>query len=51
MILFYSGHVQHERERPNTVQKYMNSDKVKWKESKLTTLINEVRGGTNIQSK
>jgi len=27
-LLFYSGHKQHERERPDMEQKYMNSDKV-----------------------
>jgi len=32
-------------------QNYMNTDKAKWKEPKLTTLISEVGSGTNIQSK
>jgi len=30
---------------------YMNADKAQWKDPKLTTLISEVGGGTNIQSK
>ena len=29
----------------------LSSDKPQWKEPKLTTLINEVSGGTNIQSR
>ena len=36
-ILFYSGHLQHERERPDMERKYMNSDKVQRKEPELTT--------------
>jgi len=32
-------------------QKYMNNDKAQWKEPKLTTLISEVGGGTNMQNK
>jgi len=29
--IFYSGHLQHERERPDIERKYMNGDKVKEK--------------------
>jgi len=32
-------------------RKYMNTDKTQWKEPELTTLISEVGGGTNTQSK
>jgi len=31
MILFYSGHLQHEHERVDVEQKYMNSDKAQTK--------------------
>jgi len=37
-ILFYSCHLQHERERPDMKRKYMNSDKVQRKEPKSTIL-------------
>jgi len=36
MILFYSGHLQHERKRPGMERKYLNSDKVQKKETELT---------------
>jgi len=36
-ILFYSGHLQHECERPDMERKYMNSDKAQRKEIELTT--------------
>jgi len=36
-ILFYSGHLQRERERPDMERNYMNSDKTQRKESELTT--------------
>jgi len=32
-------------------RKYMNSDKAQWKDAALTSLISEMDGGTNIQSK
>ena len=32
-------------------RKYMNTDKAHWKELELPTLISEVGGGTNVQSK
>jgi len=32
-------------------RKYMNTDKTQWKKPELTTLIREVGGGTNMQSK
>jgi len=51
-ILFCSGHLHHERERPDTERKYMNSDKVQRKEPELTTSWSGTVGGvTNIQSK
>jgi len=37
MILFYSGNLQHERERADVERKYMNSDKAQIKEPELTT--------------
>jgi len=49
--VFDSHRLQHERERPDTVRKYMNSDKVQRKEPEFTTLINEVGGGTYVQNK
>jgi len=52
-ILFYSGHLQHELERPDMLErKYMNSDKAQRKEPELKTYWSgTVSGGTNIQSK
>jgi len=47
-IFFDSGHLQHERERPDMERKYMNTDKGQWKEPEFTTLISEVGGGRNI---
>ena len=50
--LFYSGHLQHKRKRPDMELKYMNSDKVQRKKPKLTTSWSgTVVGGTNIQNK
>jgi len=37
--------------RPDMKRKCMNTDKARLKESELTTLISEVSGGTNVQSK
>jgi len=34
-ILFYPGHLKHERERPDMERKHMNSDKAQWKEPDL----------------
>ena len=48
--MFYSGHLQHERKRPDIERKSMNSDKAQWKESELTTLISEPCRGTNIKA-
>ena len=42
-ILFYSGHLQHERERPDIEWIYMNIDKVQRKEPELTTYWSEDR--------
>ena len=51
-MLFCSGHLQYEPERPDMERKYMNSDKVQRKEPELTTCWSgTVGGGTNIQSK
>jgi len=36
-MLFYSGHLQHERERPDMERKYMNSDNAQREEPELTT--------------
>jgi len=36
-ILFYSGHLQHECERPDMEQKCVNSDQAQRKEPKLKT--------------
>jgi len=44
-----SGHLQ--KVRHETKILYMNSEKALCKEPELTTLISEVCGGTNIQSK
>ena len=46
-----TSHLQHEDERPNTEGKYMDSDKVQWRDPEFETLINEVGGDTNMQSK
>jgi len=48
---FDSGHLQHEREKPDMERKYMNSDKAQWKEPELTALLGNVGGGTNKQGK
>ena len=45
-ILFYSGHLQHERKRSDMEGKY----KVQRIHPKLTTTTSEVCGATNIQS-
>ena len=47
-ILFYSGHLQRDRERSDMKRKYMNTDKARLKDPELTTLFNEVGCGTNI---
>jgi len=52
MILFYSGHLPHEHERPDMVRKHVNTDKAQWKDPELTTLWSETGGGgINMQSK
>ena len=51
MIFCYSGHLQNERERPDMKRKHMNTNKAQWKEPELTASVNEVDGGTNVQSK
>jgi len=35
--IFYSGNLQHERERPDMERKCMNTDKAQRKEPELTT--------------
>jgi len=47
---FDSGRLQHERERPDMERKYLNSDKAQSIDLKLTTIISEMPGATNIQS-
>jgi len=37
MILYYSGHLQNERERTDMERKHMNSDKTQRKEPELAT--------------
>ena len=37
--------------RPDMKRKHMNTDKARWKELELRTLISEVGCGTNVQSK
>jgi len=37
--------------KANMKRKYMNTDNAQWKELELTTLISEVGGSTNMQSK
>ena len=37
MTLFYSGHLQNERERPDMERKHMNSDKAQRNEPELAT--------------
>jgi len=51
MVFCDSGHLQNKRERPDIKRKHTNTDKAKWKEPELTTLISEVGGGKNKQSK
>jgi len=51
MIFCDSDHLQNKHEMPDMKRKYMNTDKVQWKEPELTTLVGEVVGGTNIQNK
>jgi len=49
--MFYSGHLQHERKRPDMERKYVNSDKARRKEPELITYWSgTMGGGTNIQS-
>ena len=38
-ILFYLGHLQHKRERPDMERKYMNSDKAQRKEPEFNNLV------------
>jgi len=49
--VFDSGHLHHERERPDMERKCMNSDNAQGKEPDLTTFISEVGDGTNKQRK
>ena len=49
-IVFDSGHLQHESERPDMERKYVNSNKAQRTDPKLTTIISEMRCATNIQS-
>jgi len=36
---FYSGHLQHERERPDVERKYMNSDKAPVKRTRVNNIV------------
>jgi len=47
--VFDSGHLQHECERTDMERKYLNSNKAQCVDPKLTTIISEGCGGTNIQ--
>jgi len=38
-MLFYSGHLQHERERPDMERKYMNSDKAQMLRAQVNNLV------------
>jgi len=49
-IVFDSGHLQHERERPDMERKYLNSNKAQRIDPKVTLIISEMCGATNIQS-
>jgi len=52
MTFFDSGHLQLERERPGLERKYINTAVTRpSEEPELATLISEVGGGTNVQSK
>jgi len=50
MIVFDSGHLQHESKRPDMERKYLNSNKAQLIDPLLTTIISEMCGATNIQS-
>jgi len=47
---FYSGHLQHECEKLKMERKYLNSNKAQRIDPKLTTIISEMCGATNIPS-
>ena len=49
-IVFYSGHLQHKCERPDMERKYLNSNKAQHIDPKLTAIISEMCGATNMQS-
>jgi len=44
-ILFWSGHLQHERDRPDMERTYINSDKAQTKEPHLKTYWSGAVGG------
>jgi len=50
MIVFYSGHLQHEGETPDMERKHLNSNKAQRIHTKLTTIISEMCGAANKQS-
>jgi len=50
MTVFDSGHLQHECERQDMERKYLNSNKSQSIDPKLTTIISEMCGATNIQT-
>jgi len=49
-IVFDSGHLQHECQRPDMERKYFNSNKAQCIDPKLATIISGVCGGTNTLS-
>jgi len=49
-IVFDSGHLQHECERPDMERKYLNNNKAQRIDPKLTTTTSEMCGATNTQS-
>jgi len=51
MMFCDSRHQLNEHEMPDMKRKYTNTNEAQWKDPELTTLTNEVGGGTNIQGK
>ena len=49
-LVFDSGHLQHECERPDMERKYLSNNKAQRIDPKLTTIISEMCGATNIQN-
>jgi len=49
-MVFDSGHLPYECERPGMERKHLSSNKAQRIDATLTTLISEMCGATNIQS-